>query len=207
MPNTTADPLKLGNLMAGKNPELIYSKSPNLACKNRSMNIISGYSSYTIDVNEVPITKNASNSSEQTCNHTNYNSNSSVEMMEACDGNSNNTIKYTNDSANSHAGSMKKRRLVLLAGHEDRITQDYGHAEEEIYEDQEGMISDRDEADEEIYNANYAVDQGGAGVNSNSGGGGRKKLRLSKQQSALLEESFRRHSTLNPVSKKKRRNR
>ncbi|WOL00253.1 hypothetical protein Cni_G08966 [Canna indica] len=32
------------------------------------------------------------------------------------------------------------------------------------------------------------------------GDGGRKKLRLSKEQSAVLEESFKEHSTLNPVS-------
>lgn len=31
-------------------------------------------------------------------------------------------------------------------------------------------------------------------------GGTRKKLRLSKEQSAFLEESFKEHSTLNPVS-------
>lgn len=31
------------------------------------------------------------------------------------------------------------------------------------------------------------------------GGNGRKKLRLTKAQSALLEESFKQHSTLNPV--------
>lgn len=30
-------------------------------------------------------------------------------------------------------------------------------------------------------------------------GGSRKKLRLSKEQSAFLEESFKEHSTLNPV--------
>lgn len=32
----------------------------------------------------------------------------------------------------------------------------------------------------------------------------RKKLRLSKEQSAFLEESFKEHSTLNPVSQKLR---
>lgn len=32
------------------------------------------------------------------------------------------------------------------------------------------------------------------------GDGGRKKLRLSKEQAAVLEESFKEHSTLNPVS-------
>ena len=160
MPNTTADSLKLGNFMTGKNHELIYSKSavesrrssnpntPTNVCKNWGMNISS---SYTIDVNEVPITKNVSNiSSGQTCNHNynNYNSNSSVEMIGACDGNSNNTIKckYNNDSANSHAGSVKKRRL---SGHEDQINhEDYGNGEEEIYDDQEG-ISDHDEQEQE----------------------------------------------------------
>ena len=33
-----------------------------------------------------------------------------------------------------------------------------------------------------------------------NGGSTRKKLRLSKEQSAFLEESFKEHSTLNPVS-------
>jgi homeobox-leucine zipper protein len=32
------------------------------------------------------------------------------------------------------------------------------------------------------------------------GGSSRKKLRLSKEQSAFLEESFKEHATLNPVS-------
>jgi hypothetical protein len=32
------------------------------------------------------------------------------------------------------------------------------------------------------------------------GAGGRKKLRLSKDQAAVLEECFKTHSTLNPVS-------
>lgn len=32
------------------------------------------------------------------------------------------------------------------------------------------------------------------------GEGSRKKLRLSKDQSAILEESFKEHNTLNPVS-------
>ncbi|WVZ74955.1 hypothetical protein U9M48_023068 [Paspalum notatum var. saurae] len=37
--------------------------------------------------------------------------------------------------------------------------------------------------------------------NSGSGGGVRKKLRLSKEQSAFLEDSFKEHSTLNPKQK------
>lgn len=36
--------------------------------------------------------------------------------------------------------------------------------------------------------------------NNGSGGNTRKKLRLSKEQSAFLEESFKEHNTLNPVS-------
>jgi len=36
--------------------------------------------------------------------------------------------------------------------------------------------------------------------NNGSGGNARKKLRLSKEQSAFLEESFKEHNTLNPVS-------
>jgi hypothetical protein len=37
------------------------------------------------------------------------------------------------------------------------------------------------------------------------GGSARKKLRLSKEQSAFLEESFKEHATLNPVSNRSRR--
>jgi homeobox-leucine zipper protein len=45
---------------------------------------------------------------------------------------------------------------------------------------------------------------GGVGVGSDdedsgAGGGSRKKLRLSKDQAAVLEESFKEHNTLNPV--------
>ena len=38
-------------------------------------------------------------------------------------------------------------------------------------------------------------EDGGCGVD-----GSRKKLRLSKDQSAVLEDSFREHPTLNPVT-------
>jgi homeobox-leucine zipper protein len=46
---------------------------------------------------------------------------------------------------------------------------------------------------------------GSGGVRSDEedgadGAGGRKKLRLSKDQAAVLEECFKTHSTLNPVS-------
>jgi homeobox-leucine zipper protein len=35
------------------------------------------------------------------------------------------------------------------------------------------------------------------------GGSARKKLRLSKEQSAFLEDSFKEHATLNPVSSRR----
>jgi homeobox-leucine zipper protein len=41
---------------------------------------------------------------------------------------------------------------------------------------------------------------GGARSDEEDGAGGRKKLRLSKDQAAVLEECFKTHSTLNPVS-------
>lgn len=46
-----------------------------------------------------------------------------------------------------------------------------------------------------------ATDQEDAGDEENIGVGGaaRKKLRLSKEQSAFLEDSFKEHSTLTPV--------
>lgn len=40
---------------------------------------------------------------------------------------------------------------------------------------------------------------GGMSDEEDGGDGSRKKLRLSKDQSAVLEESFKEHSTLNPV--------
>lgn len=41
---------------------------------------------------------------------------------------------------------------------------------------------------------------GSKGSDEDENGLGRKKLRLSKEQSAFLEESFKEHNTLNPVS-------
>jgi homeobox-leucine zipper protein len=38
-------------------------------------------------------------------------------------------------------------------------------------------------------------------VEDDDGGSARKKLRLTKEQSALLEDRFKEHSTLNPVTK------
>ena len=59
------------------------------------------------------------------------------------------------------------------------------------------------------YSAQGQAGPGGAGAADRSssrasdeddGGSVRKKLRLSKEQSAFLEESFKEHATLNPVS-------
>jgi homeobox-leucine zipper protein len=38
------------------------------------------------------------------------------------------------------------------------------------------------------------------GISDEEDGGSRKKLRLSKDQAAVLEESFKEHNTLNPVN-------
>lgn len=48
--------------------------------------------------------------------------------------------------------------------------------------------------------ARRAICSGGGG-SEDSGGGSRKKLRLSKDQAAVLEDTFKEHNTLNPVSK------
>ena len=56
---------------------------------------------------------------------------------------------------------------------------------------------ERDLSSEEVElekNSSRVSDEDEDGVNA------RKKLRLTKEQSALLEESFKQHSTLNPVS-------
>lgn len=47
--------------------------------------------------------------------------------------------------------------------------------------------------------ADHTPRAGGGSDDEDSGGGSRKKLRLSKDQAAVLEESFKEHNTLNPV--------
>lgn len=42
---------------------------------------------------------------------------------------------------------------------------------------------------------------GEGGCSADSDGGAKKKLRLTKEQSAMLEDRFKEQSTLNPVSK------
>lgn len=49
-------------------------------------------------------------------------------------------------------------------------------------------------------NGEAEADRGGAGSDDEENGLARKKLRLTKDQSAFLEESFKEHNTLNPVS-------
>ncbi|KAL5207306.1 hypothetical protein ABZP36_031741 [Zizania latifolia] len=53
----------------------------------------------------------------------------------------------------------------------------------------------------EVSTRQAAADQEAAEDDENGGGGARKKLRLSKEQSAFLEFSFREHSTLTPKQK------
>ncbi|PWZ57217.1 Homeobox-leucine zipper protein HOX1 [Zea mays] len=49
--------------------------------------------------------------------------------------------------------------------------------------------------------ADHTPRAGGGSDDEDSGGGSRKKLRLSKDQAAVLEESFKEHNTLNPKQK------
>ena len=61
-----------------------------------------------------------------------------------------------------------------------------------------GKRNDRESNDEENENENEIdSSEEDAGGNDDTV---RKKLRLSKEQSAILEETFKEHNTLNPVS-------
>ncbi|KAG6429037.1 hypothetical protein SASPL_107076 [Salvia splendens] len=51
------------------------------------------------------------------------------------------------------------------------------------------------------FNSEAEGDRGGAGSDDEENGLARKKLRLTKDQSAFLEESFKEHNTLNPKQK------
>jgi homeobox-leucine zipper protein len=62
------------------------------------------------------------------------------------------------------------------------------------HHDKADGICFKSEEDEE-----YGIKRRDNSIDSNIDGSGRKKLRLTKEQSSLLEESFRRHTTLNPV--------
>ncbi len=64
-------------------------------------------------------------------------------------------------------------------------------------------LQQHDQLFEQLLDRERACDLSSKGCSDDEDGGGggttRKKLRLSKEQSALLEESFKDHSTLNPV--------
>ncbi len=68
---------------------------------------------------------------------------------------------------------------------------------------EKNMLEQHDQLFEQLLDRERACDLSSRGCSDDedAGGGGttRKKLRLSKEQSALLEESFKDHSTLNPV--------
>lgn len=56
-----------------------------------------------------------------------------------------------------------------------------------------GKRSDREENEAAERDSSYEEEDGGDAA-------ARKKLRLSKEQAAMLEETFKEHNTLNPVS-------
>jgi len=70
-------------------------------------------------------------------------------------------------------------------------------------EREKNMLQQHDQLFEQLLDRERACDLSSRGCSDDEDGGGggttRKKLRLSKEQSALLEESFKDHSTLNPV--------
>ncbi|XP_074558435.1 homeobox-leucine zipper protein HAT4-like [Curcuma longa] len=55
--------------------------------------------------------------------------------------------------------------------------------------------------DQELLEADRSCSRDGISDEEDGGDGSRKKLRLSKDQSAVLEESFKEHNTLNPKQK------
>ncbi|CAK9203886.1 unnamed protein product [Sphagnum troendelagicum] len=72
-------------------------------------------------------------------------------------------------------------------------------------EREKNMLQQHDQLFEQLLDRERACDLSSRGCSDDEDGGGggitRKKLRLSKEQSALLEESFKDHSTLNPKQK------
>lgn len=63
-----------------------------------------------------------------------------------------------------------------------------------------GKRSEREPIGEETEGERASCSRGSDDEDANGGDMSRKKLRLSKEQSMLLEETFKEHSTLNPVS-------
>lgn len=67
--------------------------------------------------------------------------------------------------------------------------------------EREGISGTGDDHDEITPDRGYS--RGTSDEDEDGGETSRKKLRLSKDQSAFLEETFKEHNTLNPVSVKK----
>lgn len=63
-----------------------------------------------------------------------------------------------------------------------------------------GKRSEREPIGEETEGERASCSRGSDDEDGNGGDTSRKKLRLSKEQSLVLEETFKEHSTLNPVS-------
>ncbi|KAK4253650.1 hypothetical protein QN277_010298 [Acacia crassicarpa] len=91
-------------------------------------------------------------------------------------------IYSSNNNKSGNYYSNRRRKLMMNESEGDEGNYSY-------YDHQRGCSS-------------RASDEDDVGVRGGSGGSGtRKKLRLSKEQSAFLEESFKEHSTLNPKQK------
>jgi homeobox-leucine zipper protein len=68
----------------------------------------------------------------------------------------------------------------------------------------EGVKRERvDDAEGERASSTAAAARAGAGAEDDDDGSTRKKLRLTKEQSKLLEDRFKDHSTLNPVRRRR----
>lgn len=65
-----------------------------------------------------------------------------------------------------------------------------------------GKRSEREPIGDETEAERGSSSRGSDDEDGGAGDASRKKLRLSKEQSSLLEETFKEHSTLNPVSGK-----
>lgn len=101
-----------------------------------------------------------------------------------------------------HAAAVKK---VVVAAAAAAVTNKDHHQSADLYRQDSAASSysnasvkrERESEDAEIERVSSRV----ISDEDDDGGNGRKKLRLTKSQSALLEESFKHHSTLNPKQK------
>ena len=88
--------------------------------------------------------------------------------------------KQHGDTQNDNMGSFHKKAMLSCHVDSNFINQETSHVVTEDFEGDKAYcrVSDEDE----------------------EGGGTRKKLRLSKKQSVVLEETFKVHSNLNPLT-------